>query len=77
MLIGKNEIYSNYNLYYNLPQPLMITRKLGVLTELRLDIQRMLFGLDEKISPSKETKYDETYNIGLFSIRLCSLFLGK
>lgn len=63
LLIGKNEIYSNYNLYYNLPQPLMITRKLGVLTELRLDIQRMLFGLDEKISPSKETKYDETYNI--------------
>ena len=45
LLIGKNKIYSSYNLYYNLPQPLMMAQKLGVLTEVRLDIQRTMFGL--------------------------------
>ncbi len=63
LLIGKNEIYSNYNLYYNLPHPLMMTQKLGVLTELRLDIKRTIFGFNEKVYPSKEVEYDKTYNI--------------
>lgn len=63
LLIGKNQIYSNYNLYYNLTQPLMTTQKLGVLTEIRLDVKRMLFGINEKVYPAKQTTYDETYNI--------------
>lgn len=63
LLIGKNEIYSNYNLYYNLPHLLMMTQKLGVLTELRLDIKRTIFGFNEKVYPSKEVEYDKTYNI--------------
>lgn len=66
LLIGKNEIYSNYNLYNNTSHPLMITQKLGVLTELRLDIKRMIFGLNEKLENSEIENYDEGYNITNF-----------
>lgn len=62
LFVGKNKIYSNYNLYYNFSQPLMLTQKLGVLTEVRLDIKRILFGLDQKLDISNKT-YDESYNI--------------
>ena len=63
LLIGKNKIYSNYNLYYNLAQPLMITQKIGVLTEVRLDIQRTIFGINEKLYHAKNVTYDDSYNI--------------
>lgn len=63
LLIGKNKIYSSYNLYYNLPQPLMMAQKLGVLTEVRLDIQRTMFGLNEKVYSGKKVEYDDSYNI--------------
>ncbi len=42
------EIYSNKNLYYNVHAPLITTNKLGLLTTMRLDFQRLLFGFEEK-----------------------------
>lgn len=63
LLIGKNDIYSNFNLYFNFTQPLMATQKIGVLTEVRLDTQRMIFGFDEKVYQGKSVVYDDSYNI--------------
>ncbi len=43
-----NEIYSSRNLYYNVNAPTISANKFGILTTMRLDLRRLLFGFEEK-----------------------------
>lgn len=43
-----NEIYSSRNLYYNVNAPTISANKFGILTTMRLDLKRLLFGFEEK-----------------------------
>ena len=55
-----NEIYSSRNLYYNINAPTISANNFGVLTTMRLDLQRLLFGFEEK---AVLTANDETLNV--------------
>lgn len=46
--VNTKEVYSNNNLYHNIHSPLLSVEKFGIVTMLRLDIQRTLFGFEEK-----------------------------
>ncbi len=59
--IDKKEIYSNYNLYYNVHSPLLTTDNLGLLTMMRLDIKRSIWGFKEK-EITKEKKVTVVVN---------------
>ncbi len=41
-----NEIYSSRNLYYNVNAPTISANKFGILTTMRLDLKRLLFGFE-------------------------------
>lgn len=43
-----DELYSDRNLYYNVNAPTISANKFGVLTTMRLDLKRLLFGFEEK-----------------------------
>ena len=45
----KNRTYSSYSLYYNSHVPKLAVKDFGLYAEMRLDLQRTLFGFDEKI----------------------------
>lgn len=54
--LDKKEIYSAYNLYYNdSSMPLLTTEKLGLITTMRIDLKRSVFGFDEKAYKYKKT----------------------
>lgn len=64
------ETYSLYNLYNNIHAPTLIVKKMGILTEVRLDSKRYLFGFEPKIIVNsnsvdfvrdKDKKYNEIY----------------
>ena len=58
--------YSTYNLYYNTYVPKLITKDLGVLNEMRIDLKRMIFKTDEniKFNNNKNIYYSsEEYNV--------------
>ena len=46
--IPQTELYSAKNLYYNVHAPLLTSEKFGVFTTMRLDLQRLIFGFEEK-----------------------------
>ena len=48
--INNNEIYSNKNLYYNVHSPTIAASRMGIMTTMRLDLQRLAFGFEEKTS---------------------------
>jgi len=48
--INTNEIYSNKNLYYNVHVPKLSTKNMGFLTTMRIDLQRLIFGFEEKLT---------------------------
>lgn len=48
--INKDSIYSAYELYYHVSNNELNIKKFGVLNSFRLDLQRNIFGFDEKIS---------------------------
>lgn len=49
LLIGdKEKLYSSYNLYFKVHSPLESVKKLGLITTMRLDFQRFIFGFEEK-----------------------------
>ncbi len=56
-----NEIYSNRNLYYNINAPTISANNFGILTTMRLDLQRLLFGFEEKttLTTNEETIHIE------------------
>lgn len=51
-----NEIYSSRNLYYNVNAPTISANKFGVLTTMRLDLKRLLFGFEEKATLTTSEK---------------------
>ena len=67
--------FSQYAVYYNIASPELSMRKLGVLTTMRLDLERAIFGFEESgnqdtaeaplapISVAQETALSETHNI--------------
>lgn len=52
----KNKAYSQKSLYYKVHIPKLAVRDFGVLTEMRLDLQRTIFGFKEQIIETIETK---------------------
>ena len=48
--INTNGLYSNKDLYYNTHVPKLTTKNMGLLTAMRLDLQRFIFGFKEKLS---------------------------
>ena len=65
--INADDMYSNKNLYYNIHVPKVTANRMGLLTTMRLDLQRFIFGFEEKLSvqtnaiPKEEEK--DSYNI--------------
>ncbi len=61
--INTKDIYSNKNLYYNIHSPTLSANRMGILTTMRLDLQRLLFGFEEKSSETINLDFtDETNN---------------
>lgn len=54
LYINKNELYSAYNLYYNINSEYKTLEKFGVATYTRIDVKRVIFGFDEQIIETKE-----------------------
>lgn len=52
--INKNETYSAYNLYYNINSEMKTVEEFGLFTYTRLDIKRVIFGFDEKLTITDE-----------------------
>lgn len=67
--INTNMMYSNKNLYYNIHIPKVTANRMGLLTTMRLDLQRFIFGFEEKLSvetsitpiEEEENNYNVTY----------------
>lgn len=47
--INTDDIYANKNLYYNVHVPKLTTKNMGFLTAMRIDLQRFVFGFEEKL----------------------------
>ncbi len=47
---SSSDLYSNKNLYYNVHSPTLSANKMGIMTTMRLDLQRLIFGFEENIS---------------------------
>lgn len=54
-LINPNDIYSNKNLYYNVHSPTISANRMGILTTMRLDLQRLIFGFEENTNETLNT----------------------
>lgn len=65
--INTDDMYSNKNLYYNIHVPKVTANRMGLLTTMRLDLQRFIFGFEEKLTveTSIDPKEEEEkgYNI--------------
>ena len=69
--VNTNDIYSNRNLYYNVHVPKLLTKNVGFITSMRVDLQRFVFGFEEKLTvevsnePVQEIEQEEKieYNI--------------
>lgn len=55
---NQKNIYSAYNLYYNVGSEIKLVEKFGILTYTRLDIKRIIFGFEEKLITSPEIPED-------------------
>ncbi len=67
---GKTEsIHSNKNLYYNIHIPKVTANRMGIYTTMRLDLERLIFGFEEKVKievealPTSVTEEKIKYNI--------------
>ena len=62
--IDSNDIYSANNLYFHKHVPNQTAQKFGILTTLRLDLERIIFNFEEDsinvIAPSDEVEIDNT-----------------
>lgn len=54
LFINKNATYSPYNLYYNINSEIKTVETFGLFTYTRLDIKRVIFGFEEKLSTNTE-----------------------
>lgn len=57
--INTKPMYSNKNLYYNVHSPLLTAKNMGMLTSFRLDLQRFVFGFEDKISEEELIKEEK------------------
>ena len=48
--INTKNIYSNKNLYYNIHVPKITANRMGLITTMRLDLQRFIFGFKDNLS---------------------------
>lgn len=55
--INADETYSNKNLYFNMNATTMSAERFGILTTLRLDIQRIITGFEEKTTLTYSDEY--------------------
>lgn len=69
LLINKSDIFSNYNLYFKLNQPILITRRIGLMTEFRLDVERLIFPVKEKLEIVKNSSNGEKKVYDLESLK--------
>ena len=62
-------IHSNKNLYYNIHIPKVTANRMGLYTSMKLDLERLIFGFDEKVTievstiPEGAIKEETKYNI--------------
>ena len=65
--INTDDMYSNKNLYYNIHVPKVTANRMGLLTTMRLDLQRFIFGFEEKLSVETSTtpieEEENSYNV--------------
>ena len=54
LFINKNDTYSAYNLYYNINSEAKTVETFGLFTYTRLDVKRVLFGFEEKLTMNEE-----------------------
>ena len=63
-----NKGYTTYKLYYEINSPVLSANKLGLITTMRLDLKRIIFGfketinLTENIDVNNQSKEEVTYN---------------
>lgn len=57
--IDNKGTYSTYNLYYKVHVPKLTSKSVGLITEMRLDIKRTVFGFKEKIIINKNEKKED------------------
>lgn len=67
--IDRNGIYSSYNLYFNTHAPILSAKKFGLLSTMGIDLNRTVFGMEEKKieliidkTESESTEVKEYYN---------------
>lgn len=70
LIPNKDKLYSPYSLYYKVNDPEKTIDKFGLLTAMRLDVKRVVFGFEEKLvtnndkKPGADSKVEEvTYNV--------------
>ncbi len=64
--IKKDDIYSNYNLYFKVNQPILLTNNLGLTTNVGVELYRTIASFNETITLKEQStvlKDDKTYNI--------------
>lgn len=60
LYINKSDVYSAYNLYYNINSEIKNVEKFGLATTTRLDIKRIIFGFEEKLTSEKNPDNNNT-----------------
>ncbi len=75
--LDKNNLYSAYNLYYNIDSLTTTTEVLGVFTSERLSIKRQLFGFQEKVIYQEETGNEEEISYNELDIDFNELLLNE
>lgn len=50
LFLSSNDLYSTKNLYSKVNSPTLSANKMGIMTTMRLDLQRLFFGFEEDIS---------------------------
>lgn len=68
--LSTDSIHSNKNLYYNIHVPKVTANRMGLYTAMKLDLERLIFGFEEKVTVEvatipeiESTIQDEKYNI--------------
>lgn len=63
------DTYSSYNLYYKTHVPKLAVKSFGIITEMRLDVKRAIFGFKENIIlENKEADIEETITYHMMDI---------
>ena len=58
--VNTQPIHSNKNLYYNIHLPKLTANRMGMYTTMRLDLKRLIFGFEEKVTIEIEAIPEDT-----------------